>query len=151
MAVYKAPIKDIQFVLNEVLNVSSLAKLPALGPKTLPVAQRRHFFTPLDLMDWGYNPILTAYPKAGQTWKAPTYGRDWEVFGVAGNASVLGLQQVKVPAGTFSAVAVRSTFTQRGFPFGSGTRTSWFAPGRGLVKLVFQHGDGSVSDVELIK
>ena len=28
MAVYKAPIKDIQFVLNEVLDVSSLAKLP---------------------------------------------------------------------------------------------------------------------------
>jgi hypothetical protein len=40
---------------------------------------------------------------------------------------------------------------QKGFPFGSGTRTSWFAPGRGLVKLVFQHGDGSVSDVELLR
>jgi hypothetical protein len=28
MAVYKAPLKDIQFVLNEVLDVSQLAKLP---------------------------------------------------------------------------------------------------------------------------
>ncbi len=29
MAVYKAPLKDINFVLNEVLDVSSLSKLPA--------------------------------------------------------------------------------------------------------------------------
>jgi hypothetical protein len=30
-------------------------------------------------------------------------------------------------------------------------RTSWFAPGKGLVKLVFRHGDGSVSEVALLK
>jgi hypothetical protein len=40
--------------------------------------------------------------------------------------------------------------TQPGFKFGSGTRTMWFAPDVGLVKLVFKHGDGSVSTVELI-
>ncbi len=34
MAVYKAPIKDIQFVLNEVLDVSSLDKSLRLGPTT---------------------------------------------------------------------------------------------------------------------
>ena len=45
---------------------------------------------------------------------------------------------------------MRSVLKQQGFPFGSGTRTSWFAPGRGLVKLVFKHGDGSVSTVQLI-
>jgi hypothetical protein len=43
---------------------------------------------------------------------------------------------------------VRSNLRQRGFPFGSGTRTSWFAPGEGLVKLVFRHRDGSVSTVQ---
>ena len=37
--------------------------------------------------------------------------------------------------------------TQPGFPWGSGVRTSWFAAGKGLVKLVFQHKDGSVSEV----
>ena len=58
---------------------------------------------------------------------------------------------MKVPAGTFQALVVRSTLKQTGFPFGSGTRTSWFAPNRGLVKLCFQHGDGSVSTVELVK
>jgi hypothetical protein len=46
---------------------------------------------------------------------------------------------------------VRSVLKQPGFPFGSGTRTCWFAPGRGLVKLVFQHGDGSVSTVTLLR
>jgi hypothetical protein len=55
---------------------------------------------------------------------------------------------VRVPAGRFRAVAVRSTLRQEGFRFGSGTRTSWFAPGKGLVKLVFRHRDGSVSTVE---
>jgi hypothetical protein len=61
------------------------------------------------------------------------------------------VQTVKVPGGTFKALAVRTTMLQPGFPFGSGTRTCWFAPGRGLVKLVFKHGDGSTSQVVLIK
>jgi hypothetical protein len=64
---------------------------------------------------------------------------------------MLGVQAVKVPAGTFQALAVRTTLVQAGFPYGSGTRTSWFAPGKGLVKLVFAHGDHSVSTVELTK
>jgi alkylation response protein AidB-like acyl-CoA dehydrogenase len=34
MAVYKAPVKDIQFVLNEVLEVASLAKLPGYEDAT---------------------------------------------------------------------------------------------------------------------
>jgi alkylation response protein AidB-like acyl-CoA dehydrogenase len=34
MAVYKAPIKDIQFVLNEVIDVSKLAKLPGYEDAT---------------------------------------------------------------------------------------------------------------------
>jgi hypothetical protein len=46
---------------------------------------------------------------------------------------------------------VQSTLSQPGHPYGSGVRTSWFAPGRGLVKLVFKHGDHSVSTVVLIK
>ncbi len=41
MAVYKAPIKDIQFVLNEVLDVSSLAKLPGYEEAT-PGYHPRH-------------------------------------------------------------------------------------------------------------
>ena len=56
-------------------------------------------------------------------------------------------QRVVTPAGTFTALVVTSSLEQAGFPFGSGTRTCWFAPGVGLVKLVFRHGDGSVSTV----
>jgi hypothetical protein len=56
-----------------------------------------------------------------------------------------------VPAGTFTAREVRSVLTQRGSPYGSGVRTMWFAPGRGLVKLVFAHRDRSVSTVVLIR
>jgi hypothetical protein len=64
---------------------------------------------------------------------------------------VLGVQTVRVPAGTYRALAVRTTLRQPGFPFGSGTRTSWFAAGTGLVKLVFDHADGSVSTVVLVR
>ena len=130
---------------------ASVATLPKLGPSSLPAKKRRHFFTPFDLMNFGFGPILPAYPHAGMSWSGGASGRAYALFGVTGHSRVLGLQTVHVPAGTFRALAVRSTLKQAGFPFGSGTRTSWFAPGRGLVKLVFQHADGSVSDVELLK
>src|SRR2546426_12510277 len=47
---------------------ASLAKLPPLGPSSLPVNKRRHFFTPFDLMTYGFSPLLPAYPAAGATW-----------------------------------------------------------------------------------
>ena len=129
---------------------ASLAKLPQLGPRTLPANKRRHFFTPFDLMTYGFNPVIPAYPVVGGSWSGTTAGRDYSIYGVTGTTTVLGVQKVKVPAGTFSALVVRSVLKQDGFPFGSGTRTSWFAPDRGLVKLVFAHGDGSISTVELL-
>jgi hypothetical protein len=130
---------------------ASLAKLPKLGPAALPADKRRHFTTPLDLMNYGFNPVLPAYAGKGDGWVADKSGRDWEIYGVTGSTKVVGVQTVKVPAGTFKALVVGSTLKQDGFPFGSGTRTMWFAPGKGLVKLVFRHGDGSVSQVELLK
>jgi len=133
------------------VKAASIAKLPKLGPASLPAKKRRHFFTPFDLMNFGLEPILPAYPAAGAGWSGGASGIAYSVFGVTGTTRVLGLRTVTVPAGTFRALAVRSTLVQKGFPFGSGTRTAWFAPGRGLVKLVFQHGDGSVSDVELLR
>jgi hypothetical protein len=124
---------------------------PALGPATVAASKRRHFFTPFDLMNFGFNPILSAYPTAGQSWSATKPSRDFTVYGVTGTTKVLGVRSVKVPAGTFQALVVQSTLTQPGFPFGSGLRTCWFAPGKGLVKLVFAHRDRSTSVVELLK
>jgi hypothetical protein len=130
---------------------ASLAKLPPLGPSSLPTSRRRHFFTPLDLMTFGFNPVIPAYPTAGNTWSSDPNSRDFAVYGVNGSSRIVGVQKVTVPAGTFSALVVASTLTQPGFKFGSGTRTMWFAAGKGLVKLVFRHGDGSTSVVELVK
>ena len=129
---------------------ASLAKLPPLGPSSLPVEKRRHFFTPFDLMTFGFNPVIPAYPVEGAKWSGGTTGRDFATYGVTGDATILGIQKVKVPAGSYDALVVRTVLKQDGFPFGSGTRTSWFAPGRGLVKLVFAHGDRSISIVELL-
>jgi hypothetical protein len=77
--------------------------------------------------------------------------RDFSVFGVTGTTTVLGQKEITVPAGKFLSLVVQSKLNQPGFPFGSGVRTSYFAPDRGLVKLVFRHNDKSVSTVELLK
>jgi len=130
---------------------ATLAKFPALGPKSVPVKRRRRFVTPFDLLVYGFNPILPAYPASGSEWSAKARSRDFSVFGVRGTATVIGMRDVTTPAGKFDALAVRTTMTQEGFKFGSGTRTAYFAAGKGLVKLVFEHGDGSVSTVDLVK
>ena len=136
--------------VSSATKAASLVQMPPLGPAALPPGKRRHFFTPFDLMTFGFNPVFSAYPAAGNTWSSDTASRDFAVYGVTGATRVVGLQTVKVPAGTFRALVVTSSLKQPGFPFGTGTRTSWFAPNRGLVKLVFRHGDGSVSVVELV-
>lgn len=122
---------------------ASLVKWPKLGHK-------RHFFTPLDLLTYGFNPLIPAYPRPGDTWRSGN-AADFRTFGVTGTTQVVGVRRVRVPAGTFSALELRSTLTQKGSRFGSGVRTVWLAPGRGLVKLVFAHRDRSVSTVALIK
>jgi hypothetical protein len=130
---------------------ASLAKLPPLGPAALPADKRRRFLTPFDLMIFGFNPVLPAYPADGASWGSKSAGRDFEIYGVNGYSKVLGVQTVTVPMGTFKALAVQSALTQPGFKFGSGTRTAWFVAGTGLVKLVWRHRDGSVSTVVKLK
>lgn len=130
---------------------ATIAKLPPLGPRSLPKTQRRHFLTPMDLLTYGFNPILPAYPAPGASWNSHRPSRDFSIYGVLGSTKILGTRRVRVPAGTFDALVVRSRMRQPGFPWGSGTRTAWFAPGRGLVKLVFRHGDHSRSVVVALK
>ena len=143
--------KRVDGVTNTSGASSSSTKLafPPLGPRGAPPTNRNRFVTPFDLMDFGIASIMPGYPAAGSTWTQSSL--DVGHFGVKGSSTVVGIQKVTVPAGTFQALVVRSTLTQQGFPFGSGTRTSWFAPGKGLVKLVFAHADHSVSTVELLK
>jgi hypothetical protein len=129
--------------LSGFAQAATLVKLPKLG-------HGRHFLTPFDMMSYGFNPVIQAYPSVGATWTSGSK-RDFATYGVTGATKVVGVQKVHVPAGTFSALVVRSVLTQKGYPYGSGVRTMWFAPGRGLVKLLFRHGDRSVSLVQLIK
>jgi hypothetical protein len=130
---------------------ATLAKFPPLGPASAAKSKRNHFVTPFDLMTFGFNPILPAYPAVGEAWSSVKPSNDFTTYGVNGESHIVGIQKVKVPAGTFQALVVRATLAQPGFPYGSGTRTCWFVGGKGLVKLVFAHGDGSVSTVELLK
>jgi hypothetical protein len=122
---------------------NTLAALPRLG-------HGRHFFTPIDLMTYGFNPVLPAYPVLGTVLRSGNQ-RDFSIYGVHGTTTLIGTRTVRVPAGLFQALEVRSVLTQPGYPFGSGVRTMWFAGGRGLVKLVFAHNDGSVSTIQLIR
>jgi hypothetical protein len=114
----------------------------------VPSDRRRRFFTPFDLMVYGFGPIVPVYPRKGETWRSSRDTSDWRVFGVTGKSTLTGTRTVKVPAGKFKATLVTSTLQQKGYRFGSGVRKAWFAPGKGLVKLVFRHRDGSVSTVQ---
>ena len=138
-------------LISGAVKAATKEKLPKLGPRGAKAADRRHLFTPLDLMVYGFNPILPVPATKGVTWRSERQGRDWELFGVTGDARVVGEQKVRTKAGRFRTTVVRAKLTQSGFRFGSGTRTSYFAGGRGLVKLVFRHRDGSVSTVERVK
>jgi hypothetical protein len=137
--------------LSGATRAASLVKFPGLGPRGAPRDERRRFTTPLDLMLFGFGPVLPAYPKPGDTWKGVRGTLDYASFGVTGTSEVIGFERVQTPIGRVRALVVRSKLTQRGFAFGSGTRTSWFSPGRGLVKLVFRHRDGSVSTVDRVR
>jgi hypothetical protein len=132
-------------LLSGALQAASRAKLPRLGPR----GDRRHFFTPFDLMTFGFGPVVPIDARKGTSWRSSREGRDWKLYRVTGVSKVIGTgTKVRTPAGTFRTTVVRSTLTQQGHRFGSGTRTSYFAAGRGLVKLRFKHRDGSVSIVE---
>jgi hypothetical protein len=102
-------------------------------------------------MVFGFNPIVPVYAAKGDAWRSSRDSRDFKIFGVTGSSKVLGTRRVRTPAGRFRALAVSSRLRQRGSRFGSGRRTMYFAPNRGLVKLVFRHSDGSVSTVERLK
>lgn len=140
--------------LDGITNLSASTKaatrrpLPKLGPRSVPPADRRHFFTPYDLMTFGFNPVLPVFPAEDASWRSSRESRDWTVYGASGVSTILEPREVRTPAGRFLAYGVRTRLLQAGFPFGSGTRTSWFAAGEGLVKLVFRHADRSVSTVE---
>ena len=136
--------------LSTFTKAASRAKFPPLGPRSLPSKQRRRLFTPFDLMVFGYNPVLPAYPAKGQSWTVSRGSRDFSVFRVTGKSKVLGFHSVRTPAGRFRALVVQADLKQKGFPYGSGRRTEWFAHDEGLVKLVFRHRDGSVSTVERV-
>jgi hypothetical protein len=143
--------------LSGVTNVSGFtraatrADLPELGPRSLPRDRRRRFFTPFDLMVYGFNPVVPAYARQGQSWVGLPGGRDYKIFGVRGRSLVVGTRRVRTPFGRVRAVVVESRLRQKGYPFGSGRRTAYFAPNRGLVKLVFHHRDGSVSTVQRLR
>jgi hypothetical protein len=127
-------------------NTSS--RLPRLGPAGGPRGRAR-FVTPLDFLSYGFNPVFPAYAATGMAWRSSRESADFAVYGVTGDSRVLRPRTVRVPAGRFrNTVVIRSTLRQAGHRFGSGTRTMYFAPGVGLVKITFRHADGSVSTVE---
>jgi hypothetical protein len=137
--------------LSGFTKAATRSRFPNLGPRDLPSDQRRRFFTPFDLMVFGFSPVVPVYAVKGETWRSSRDDRDWKVFGVTGRSKIVGTRKVRTPAGRFKAVVVTSTLRQKGYRFGSGKRTMWFAPGKGLVKLKFRHADRSVSTVERLK
>lgn len=74
--------------------------------------------------------MLTVPFKPGQavTWKSDN---------IEGTDTIVGVERVKVPAGTFEAVRVDSSYTFGGV---TGAAQFWYAPGVGLVKMTYDGG-----------
>ena len=65
-------------------------------------------------MTFGFNPLLPAYPTAGTTWSSDPKSRDFAVYGVNGSSTIVGVQKVTVPTGTYQALVVTSTLDAAG-------------------------------------
>ena len=61
---------------------------------------------------------------------------------------VIGIEEISVPAGTFSCIKLKTEFNSSN-DYLNGTRYMWLAKDVGIVKLVYQHSDGSVTYGEL--
>jgi hypothetical protein len=70
-------------------------------------------------------------------------GHSWEdkTAGILGTKTISAIEQVKVPAGTFEAVRVDAAYTLVGM---KNNDSFWYAPGVGLVKMVYGGGQECV-------
>jgi hypothetical protein len=140
--------------LNGITNISTatssrtLAKFPNLGPSK---KKRNRLLTPFDFMTFGLSTVLPAFPEPRMTWVRGEDSRDYKVYGVDGRSQVLGIRRVKTRDGRVNALVVRSVLKQKRSKFGDGVRLSFFQRGKGLVKLWFRHGDGSVSIIDRVR
>lgn len=68
-----------------------------------------------------------------------------------GTTTVITNEATVVAGGhTFTNCLQIHTVIEGPHPFGAGSRDAWFAPNVGLVKLIYNHNDGSVTKAELI-
>ena len=102
-------------------------------------------------MDFGFNPVLTAVPGRGRRAGAPRRSSsEFKTYGVNGTTKVLGVQKVTVPAGNVrGARRAQHAYAAR-LPVRKRHAHVLVRAGQGLVKLVFDHGDKSVSTVVLL-
>ena len=86
-------------------------------------------------MIYGLNPILPAYPAAGESWAAKSPSRDFSVFGVDGHDDDRR-DPARQGAGRHVQRARRPQHAHAGrATLRLGQRTSYFVAGKGLVKL----------------
>jgi hypothetical protein len=91
---------------------------------------------PVELDDAAVHYVLPATP--GRTWQYEEMG----VLPVTYDGTIVGVESVEVPAGRFRCVKVRIVGTHEKVRMVE--RTSWYAPGVGLVKeeALLNKGDG---------
>ncbi|MEM3489919.1 MAG: post-COAP-1 domain-containing protein, partial [Nitrososphaerota archaeon] len=81
-------------------------------------------------------------------------GRGQDQITYTATSTALRFESITVPAGTFNCILVETTITATnslpGADYLSGTRQMWFADGVGLIKLVYNHRDGSVTEAKLL-
>ncbi|MBN9119797.1 MAG: hypothetical protein J0I06_11670 [Planctomycetes bacterium] len=79
-------------------------------------------------------PLLKAPFRAGDSWKYEVIGTE-KIGASKGTRTVAGVEEVKVPAGTFEAVRVDADYVFGNGPGAARKASAWYAPNVGLVKM----------------
>ncbi len=116
-------------------------RMHAQNPLPLPLYMLpRYLYVPANLFPVSF--------QVGDVWS----GTGWygEAVYTGTTTAVISTATVSASGHTYTNCLQTHTVITGPHPFGSGTRDAWFAPDIGLVKLVYNHDDGSVTRADLL-
>jgi len=96
-------------------------------------------------MHHGSRPLLRYPVSVGDTWTGETVMDGKFLWG---DTEVTGFESVTLSTGLVTALRTTTVISYTGNNIISGTKDMWFVNNTGLVKLVYEHADGSTTYVE---
>ncbi|NQT91614.1 MAG: hypothetical protein HQ559_02550 [Lentisphaerae bacterium] len=99
---------------------------------------------------WGTSGLIATTLEVGEDWE-DYYNASGGEYRYNSKNEIVSAESVVVTAGRFDdCVKVRSMIDGPD-AFGRGVRWVWFSPTTGIVKVVYEHEEGSVTNIELVE